>query len=103
MLLNKLPQFNPLLTTAKHTCHITIQRTTASLQQRVLIVWMRLRGHQYKIYVNHSRDVTKYFFAERVVGPWNSLPTDTDFGTLKCFTLSIKSVDFKKFLHHIEC
>ena len=31
-----------------------------------------------------------------------TLPTDTDFGTLKRFKLSIKSVDFKKFLH-IEC
>ena len=50
-------------------------------------------------YVNHSRGVRKYFFAERVVGPWNSLPTDTDFGTLKRFKQSIKSVDFKKFLH----
>ena len=57
------------------------------------------RGHQYKIYVNHSRRVRKYFFAERVVGPCNSLPTDTDFGTLKRFKLSIKSVDFKKSLH----
>jgi len=60
------------------------------------------RGHQYKIYVNHSRGARKYFFAERVVGPWNSLSTDTDFGTLKRFKLSIKSIDFQKFLH-IEC
>jgi len=60
------------------------------------------RGHQYKIYVNHSRCVRKYFFAERVVGLWNILSTDTDFGTLKRFKLSIKSTDFKKFLH-TEC
>ena len=62
---------------------------------------MRLRGHQYKIYVNHRRGARKHFFAERAVGPWNSLPTNTDFGTLKRFKLSItiKSVDFKKFLH----
>ena len=62
------------------------------------------RGHQYKIYVNHSRPRggRKYFFAERVVGPWNSLHTRADFGTLKRFKLSIKSNDFKKFLH-IEC
>ena len=52
------------------------------------------------VYVNHSRGVSKYFFAERVVGPWNSLPTDTDFGTLKRFKLSIKSVDFKKMSTH---
>ena len=52
------------------------------------------RGHQYKIYVNHSRPRggRKYFFAERVVGPWNSLPTRADFGrpTWKRFKLSIK-------------
>ena len=60
------------------------------------------RGHQYKIYVNHSRVARKYFFAERVLGPWNSLSADTDFGTLKRFKLSIKSIDFQKFLH-IEC
>ena len=63
------------------------------------------RGCQYKIYVNHtvevsaSRSKNVNFFAERVVGPWNSLPADTDFGTLKRFKLSIKSIDFKKFLH----
>jgi len=60
------------------------------------------RRHQYKIYVNHSKGAGKYFFAEGVVGPWNSLPTDTDFGTLKRFKLSIKSTDIKTFLH-IEC
>jgi len=59
------------------------------------------RGHQYKICVNHSRGARKYFFAERV-GPWNSLSTNTDFGTLKRFKLSIKSIDFQKFVH-IEC
>ena len=58
------------------------------------------RGHQYKIYVNHSRGARKYFFAERVVGPWNSLLTDTDFGTLKRFKLSIKLVDFQKTSTH---
>jgi len=32
------------------------------------------RGHQYKLYVNHSRGIRKHFFTERVVAPWNSLP-----------------------------
>ena len=58
------------------------------------------RGHKYKIYVNHSRGAWKYFFAERVVGPWNSLSTDTDFGTLKRFKLSMKSIDFQKISTH---
>ena len=37
------------------------------------------RGHQYKLYVNHSRGIRKHFFTERVVANWNSLPADTDF------------------------
>jgi len=61
-----------------------------------------IRGNQYKIYVNHSRGAKRYSFAERVVGPWNSLSTVTDFATLKRFKLNIKSIDFQKFLH-IEC
>jgi len=30
------------------------------------------QGHDYKSSVNHSRGVRQQFFAERVVGPWNS-------------------------------
>ncbi len=62
------------------------------------------RSHQYKLYVNHSKGVRKHFFAERVVSPWNSLPVNIDFSTLKRFKHSIKSVDFKKFLSiGVEC
>ena len=56
------------------------------------------RGHQYKLYVNHSRGIRKYFFAERVVAPWNSLPADTDFSSLNSFKHNISTVDFSKFL-----
>ena len=56
------------------------------------------RGHRYKLYVNHSRDIRKHFFAEPVVAPWNSLPADTDFSSLNSFKRSISTVDFSKFL-----
>lgn len=56
------------------------------------------RGHQYKLYVNHSRGIRKHFFTERVVAPWNSLPADTDFSSLNRFKRCINAVDFRKFL-----
>jgi ribonuclease P/MRP protein subunit RPP40 len=45
------------------------------------------RGHCYKLQANHSRvDVRKFFFAERVVPIWNSLPaTAEDFASLQTF------------------
>ena len=36
--------------------------------------------------------------AERVLGPWNSLPVSVDFTSLHRFKRSILKVDFKKFL-----
>ena len=57
------------------------------------------RGHQYKLYVQHSRGVRKHFFAERVVAPWNYLPVGAvDFSSLDRFKFSIKSIDFSRFL-----
>ena len=56
------------------------------------------RGHQYKLYVNHSHGIRKHFFTERVVAPWNSLSADTDFSSLNRFKRCINAVDFRKFL-----
>jgi len=56
------------------------------------------RGHQYKLYVNHSRGIKKHFFTERVAAPWNSMPADTDFSSLSRFKCCINAVDFRKFL-----
>ena len=55
------------------------------------------RGHQYKLYVNHSRGVRKHFFAEDVVALCNSL-ADTDFSSLNSFKRNISTVDVSKFL-----
>ena len=37
------------------------------------------RGHAYKLFVQQSRvDVRKYFFCNRVIKIWNSLPATTE-------------------------
>ena len=58
------------------------------------------RGHPYKLYVNHSRiNVSKHFFACRVVNVWNSLPLNSDdFRSLHCFRSSLNNIDFSRFL-----
>jgi len=62
-------------------------------------VTVTLKGHQYKLYVNHSRGIRKHFFyTERVVASWNSLPADTDFSSLNRFKRCINALDFRKFL-----
>jgi len=59
-----------------------------------------IRGHPYKLYVNHSRlNVRKHFFACRVVNVWNSLLLDSDdFRSLHCFRSSVNNIDFSRFL-----
>ena len=58
------------------------------------------RGHPLKLVVNSvKKDCTKYFFANRVVHPWNSLPSETVMsGTLASFKHKLKSVDLSRFL-----
>ena len=37
----------------------------------------KTRGHEYKLLKNHcSVDLTKYYFTNRVIDHWNSLPSD---------------------------
>ena len=47
----------------------------------------RTRGHMYKLFPVCTRvDVYKYFFSNRVVEPWNSLPAEPHhFSTLSAF------------------
>ena len=57
-------------------------------------------GHEYKLFVNYSRvDTRKYFFANRVINPWNSLPAEPEhFRSLSVFKVFIKRADLTKFL-----
>jgi hypothetical protein len=57
------------------------------------------RGHIYKLFPSHSRiDVRKFFFANRVLRPWNSLPAeDKHFRNLTAFKTFIKTVNLAEF------
>ena len=57
------------------------------------------RGHNFKLFVQQSRiDVRKYFFSNRVVQCWNSLPaTPNDFSSLGCFRRMLQRADLNKF------
>ena len=58
------------------------------------------RGYCYKLSHNHVRvDIRKYFFAERVITPWNSLNAlPQDFYSLKTFKKYLMKTDLNKFL-----
>ena len=57
------------------------------------------RGHRYKLVSSHCRvDVRKYFFSQRVIAPWNSLPPEIiDFKNLNCFRRTLKEIDLSDF------
>ena len=57
------------------------------------------RGHNHKLFVQQSRiDVRKYFFSNRVIQCWNSLPaTPNDFASLGCFRRMLQRTDLSKF------
>ena len=56
-------------------------------------------GHNLKLFVQQSRiDVRKYFFCNRVIQCWNSLPaTPNDFASLECFRRMLQRTDLGKF------
>ena len=58
------------------------------------------RGHEYKIQPSHCRvNVRKYFFAHRVIDPWNSLPAKPEnFKSLNSFKAFLRRVDLTEFL-----
>ena len=57
------------------------------------------RGHNLKLFVEQSRiDVRKYFFSNRVIQWWNSLPaTPNDFASLGCFQRMLQRTNLSKF------
>jgi hypothetical protein len=58
------------------------------------------RGHEYKLFPNCNRvDVRKYFFAERIVRPWNELPAKAEhFSSLLRFKKFISCVNLEKYM-----
>jgi len=58
------------------------------------------RGHNYKLFPAYCRvDTSKYFFANRVIASWNSLPATTEqFNSLAAFKLFIKTADWSDFV-----
>jgi len=46
--------------------------------------------------------VIHYFFTERIVNAWNSLPDEVDFSTVKSFTGTIKGVSFSNFVSYFD-
>jgi len=58
------------------------------------------RGHYYKLFPSFKRvDTRKFFFAERVILPWNSLPAEyVHFSKLSVFKRFLRSVDLSRFV-----
>ena len=58
------------------------------------------RGNTYKLYKCNLRlDVEKYFFCNRVINVWNSLPNDVVCCmSLSSFKYKLKDVNFQPFL-----
>ena len=58
------------------------------------------RGHIYKLFPHSNRiDTRKFFFCERVINSWNSLPARTeDFRSLAVFKRFVRSADLSKFV-----
>jgi len=57
------------------------------------------RGHMYKLFPHCNRvDMYKYFFSQRIIDTWNSLPAKpNDFSSIARFTRFIKSADLSEF------
>jgi ribonuclease P/MRP protein subunit RPP40 len=59
------------------------------------------RGHAYKLSMSYSRlDIRKFYFSQRVIEPWNSLPAESEhFSSLKDFKSFLSGVDLSRFLN----
>ena len=58
------------------------------------------RGHGYKLFPRQNRlNSRKYFFTERVINPWNSLPAEPkDFKSVTAFKHFVNDVDLSRFV-----
>jgi len=61
----------------------------------------QMRGHIYKLYKHrYSSTVCQYFFANRIVNVWNSLPPTVNFASVASFKQSLKHIDLSV---HLKC
>jgi len=67
----------------------------------VLNSYSSTRGHNYKLFLRHSRlNIRKHFFSERVVTVWNNLECNIiDFTSLRRFKLSLLSCNLSEYVH----
>jgi len=61
-------------------------------------VYLRTRGHAYKLFKPRSSNARVNFFACRIINVWNGLPDFVSFTSLAAFKRSIGTVDFREFL-----
>ena len=64
----------------------------------VLKINSRTRRHAFKLVKTHSTGTRACFFCERVVNPWNNLPSNTDFSSLSAFKRFISNIDFSNYI-----
>ena len=60
------------------------------------------RGHDYKLIARNNRvNVRKWFFSQRLINVWNSLPISADcLASLPCFKLFLARTDLSEFLSY---
>jgi len=58
------------------------------------------RGHGYKLFPRqHRLDSRKYFFTERIINPWNSLPAEpSNFKSVAAFKSFVNDVELSRFV-----
>ena len=52
----------------------------------------------WSVFKTHSTGTRACFFCQRVVNPWNNLPTNIDFSSLSAFKRFISNIDFSNYL-----
>ena len=66
-----------------------------------LQLYQSTRGHGYKIYLPGCRtNARKFFFALRVIHPWNSLKLTPAILSLRRFKAVLRNADLSRFLHY---
>ena len=60
------------------------------------------RGHAYKLFKPRCTSGVRrnFFFTERVINPWNSLPPTVSFTSLSSFQQTMCNVDFSSFVSY---